>query len=73
MRKALLFIMVFSFIFAIVGCGNKRENKFEKNSPYNFMSYSGDEIKDIEQVDLNSSLMIVVYHISLHICQIIMK
>lgn len=56
MRKALLFIMVFSFIFAIVGCGNKRENKFEKNSPYNFMSYSGDEIKDIEQVDLNSSL-----------------
>ena len=58
MKKILLFIMAFTFIFIISGCGNKQETKADKivNTKYDFMSYASDEIKDIEQIDLDSSL-----------------
>ena len=46
MKKILLFIMAFTFIFIISGCGNKQETKADKivNTKYDFMSYASDEI-----------------------------
>lgn len=56
MKKILIISLVFILLFAITGCNNEQKIETDINNPYDFTNYASDEIKDIEQIDLDSSL-----------------
>lgn len=56
MKRVVLLSLIFSILlFTLAGCG-KTKAEINSTSTYNFLNYSSDEIKDIEQIALDSSL-----------------
>ncbi|MGN0559190.1 MAG: alpha/beta hydrolase family protein [Acutalibacteraceae bacterium] len=57
MKKSFLPIMIciLSILFLFTGCG-KTKTEISPDSPYNFLNYRNEEIKEIEQIPLDSSL-----------------
>ncbi len=54
-RVIILTLLLSILLFATTGCG-KTKTEVNSSSTYNFLNYSSDEIKDIEQIALDSSL-----------------
>lgn len=52
---ATLILSILSILFLSTGCG-KSKAEIDSNSSYNFLNYQNEEIKEIEQIALDSSL-----------------